>query len=221
MLTLSNITKTYHQNGKAISVLNGISLHVGTKESVAIMGRSGSGKSTLLSIVSGILRADTGKIELAGKDFAALSQSALSELRAAQIGFIFQNFHLVSYLSALENVMLPGRVNGIADVRERAEKLLDQVGLAARATHLPSQLSGGERQRVAIARSLIHKPHLILADEPSGSLDQSTGEEVVDLLFDLVRESETSLVLVTHDRQIAQRCQKIYYVKNGNLSLEA
>lgn len=221
MLTLSNITKTYQQNGKAIPVLNGISFHVGKKESVAIMGRSGSGKSTLLSIVSGILRADTGTIELAGNDYAALTQSALSELRASQIGFIFQNFHLVSYLNALENVMLPGRVNGLTDVRIRAEKLLEQVGLASRATHLPSQLSGGERQRVAIARSLIHKPKLILADEPSGSLDQSTGEEVVDLLFDLVRESETSLVLVTHDRQIAQRCEKTYFVKNGNLSLEA
>lgn len=185
------------------------------------MGRSGSGKSTLLSIVSGILRADTGKIELAGKDFATLSQSELSDWRAAQIGFIFQNFHLVSYLSALENVMLPGRVNGLTEVRRRAEDLLDQVGLSARTTHLPSQLSGGERQRVAIARSLIHKPHLILADEPSGSLDQATGEEVVDLLFDLVHESETSLILVTHDPQIAQRCQKTYFVKNGNLSLEA
>lgn len=185
------------------------------------MGRSGSGKSTLLSIVSGILRADTGTVALAGQDFSSLNQNTLSELRAAQIGFIFQNFHLVSYLSALENVMLPGRVNKLTDVRERAEKLLAQVGLAARATHLPNQLSGGERQRVAIARSLIHRPHLILADEPSGSLDQSTGEEVIDLLFDLVRESETSLVLVTHDPQIAKRCQKIYYVKNGNLSLEA
>lgn len=221
MLTLSNITKTYHQNGTAIPVLSGLSLHVGKKESVAIMGRSGSGKSTLLSIVSGILRADTGTVALAGQDFSSLNQNTLSELRAAQIGFIFQNFHLVSYLSALENVMLPGRVNKLTDVRERAEKLLAQVGLAARATHLPNQLSGGERQRVAIARSLIHRPHLILADEPSGSLDQSTGEEVIDLLFDLVRESETSLVLVTHDPQIAKRCQKIYYVKNGNLSLEA
>ena len=217
MLELKDVSKTYHQGRNDIAVLNRVSLKVEKKQTLAIMGRSGSGKSTLLSVVAGILKSDSGLVTLAGKNYADLSESELSVLRSRQIGFIFQNFHLVSYLNALENVMLPAKVCNQPHAQESALQLLEQVGLKSRASHLPSELSGGERKRVAIARALIHRPQLVLADEPSGSLDQQTGEEIMDLLFKMVKDSDASLVLVTHDREIAKRCERIVEIKNGQL----
>lgn len=217
MLELKDVSKTYHQGNNEILVLNRVNLRVEKDQSLAIMGRSGSGKSTLLSVIAGILKCDTGSVALNGKDYLSLSEAELSVLRSREIGFIFQNFHLVSYLSALENVMLPAKVCGQLGAKEKALKLLEQVGLKARTTHLPNELSGGERQRVAIARALIHRPHLILADEPSGSLDQQTGEEIMDLLFNMVGDSGASLVLVTHDGEIAKRCEKIVEIRNGQI----
>lgn len=217
MLALSNISKTYHQGQKAIPILKDVNFHVEAGKTAAIMGRSGSGKSTLLSLISGILKYDQGDIRLADNSYGGLSENELSELRASHIGFVFQNFHLVSYLNALENVMLPAKVCGHKNAKEKASKLLAQVGLSHRMDHLPSQLSGGEKQRVAIARALIHNPKLILADEPSGSLDEQTGEEVMKILFDLVKTNNTTLVLVTHDRAIAKRCQELFLIEEGQV----
>jgi len=217
MLKLNNLSKTYTQGEKSVPVLSDLNFHLNKGEIVSIMGKSGSGKSTLLSLISGILKSDDGDIILNSKSYNGLSEVELADLRASHIGFVFQNFHLVSYLNALENVMLPAKVNGVTNPKERAMDLLEKVGLKDRANHLPSELSGGEKQRVAIARALIHDPKLILADEPSGSLDEQTGEEVMDMLFELVQKNETSLILVTHALNVAQRCQKIYNFTDGQL----
>lgn len=217
MLNLANISKTYQQGQKVIPILKDINFHINEGTSAAIMGRSGSGKSTLLSLISGILKYDTGDISLDGKSYGGLGENELSDLRASHIGFVFQNFHLVSYLNALENVMLPAKVCGQKDAKEKATELLRQVGLSQRLDHLPAQLSGGEKQRVAIARALIHNPKLILADEPSGSLDEQTGEEVMNLLFDLVKRNNTTLVLVTHDKGVAKRCEELYIIEEGQV----
>ena len=217
MLKLNNLSKTYTQGEKSVPVLSELNFHLNKGEIVSIMGKSGSGKSTLLSLISGILRSDNGDIILNSKNYNSLNEVELADLRASHIGFVFQNFHLVSYLNALENVMLPAKVNGIANAKDKALDLLEKVGLKDRANHLPSELSGGEKQRVAIARALIHDPKLILADEPSGSLDEQTGEEVMDMLFELVKKNETSLILVTHALNVAKRCQKVYNFTDGQL----
>jgi len=181
------------------------------------MGKSGSGKSTFLSLVSGIIKPDSGSILLNKTSYADLKEDDLNDFRASNIGFIFQNFHLVSYLNALENVMLPAKVCGISNPKEKAIELLNSVGLSHRLNHLPSQLSGGEKQRVAIARSLIHNPKIILADEPSGNLDEETGIAVMDKLFELIKQNNTTLILVTHSKEVAARCEKTYELISGNL----
>jgi len=182
------------------------------------MGKSGSGKSTFLSLVSGIIKADKGNISLNSTLYDSLEESQLNDFRASNIGFIFQNFHLVSYLNALENVMLPAKVCNISNPKEKAIELLNSVGLEHRLNHLPSQLSGGERQRVAIARALIHNPKIILADEPSGNLDEETGNAVMDKLFELVTKNNTTLILVTHSKDVASRCEEVYQLSSGNLT---
>jgi putative ABC transport system ATP-binding protein len=182
------------------------------------MGKSGSGKSTLLSLISGIIKADGGDIVLNGISYSDLKESELNDFRAQNIGFIFQNFHLVSYLNALENVMLPAKVCHIPDPKEKAIQLLKSVGLEHRMDHLPSQLSGGEKQRVAIARALIHNPKIILADEPSGNLDDETGNAVMDILFELIKKNNTTLILVTHSKDVATRCEKLYELVLGRLT---
>lgn len=182
------------------------------------MGRSGSGKSTLLSLISGIVKPDAGRIELDGRAYDRLGENELSDLRASRIGFVFQNFHLVSYLNALENVLLPLRVCRTKDKGTAAARaLLERVGLGHRLDHLPAQLSGGEKQRVALARALIHEPELILADEPSGSLDEETGEEIMDLLFELLGRTRASLILVTHSRAVADRCERLLRIERGRV----
>lgn len=219
MLNLVDLSKSFKQGDTAVEVLSQLNLSLEKGELISIMGKSGSGKSTLLSLISGILKSDDGAIELDLKNYQDLNEVQLADLRASKIGFVFQNFHLVSYLNALENIMLPAKVNKMANSKDRAMNLLSLVGLKDRVNHLPGQLSGGEKQRVAIARALIHRPKLILADEPSGSLDQQTGQEVMDVLFSLVKENETSLILVTHDLNVAKRCEKIYDFIDGKLTL--
>ncbi|MBN2964018.1 ABC transporter ATP-binding protein [Sulfurospirillum sp. T05] len=182
------------------------------------MGKSGSGKSTLLSLISGIIKPDSGDITLNAVSYKTLQESQLNDFRATHIGFVFQNFHLVSYLNALENVMLPAKVCAIPNPKEKAIALLESVGLAHRLAHLPSELSGGEKQRVAIARALIHNPKIILADEPSGNLDEETGNAVMDMLFELIKTNGTTLILVTHSKDIAKRCEKTYELSQGNLT---
>lgn len=221
MLALQSLKKSYVQGSETIDIFEDLNFSLDEGQKVAIMGKSGSGKSTLLSLISGIIKPDSGDIILDNISYADLKESQLNDFRATNIGFIFQNFHLVSYLDALENVMLPAKVCGIQNPKEKAEELLKSVGLSHRLNHLPSQLSGGEKQRVAIARSLIHKPKIILADEPSGNLDEETGNAVMDTLFELIDKNNTTLILVTHSKEVALRCEKIYELATGNLHASA
>ena len=217
MLQLKSLKKSYHQGKETIEIFNDLNFTLEKSSRVAIMGKSGSGKSTFLSLVSGIIKSDKGDIYLNDTSYNDLSESEINDFRATNIGFIFQNFHLVSYLNALENVMLPAKVCNIPNPKEKAIELLSSVGLAHRLDHLPSELSGGEKQRVAIARALIHNPKIILADEPSGNLDEETGIAVMDKLFELIKKNDTTLILVTHSKDVANRCEKIYELIHGNL----
>ena len=218
MLELKSLKKSYHQGSQNIEIFEDLNFHVEIGERVAIMGKSGSGKSTLLSLISGIIKADSGDISLNSTSYKDLKESELNDFRATNIGFVFQNFHLVSYLNALENVMLPAKVCNIPNPKEKAMELLKSVGLSHRLDHLPSQLSGGEKQRVAIARALIHNPKIILADEPSGNLDEETGIAVMDILFELIKKNNTTLILVTHSKDVASRCEKTYELIAGKLN---
>lgn len=218
MLELKSLKKSYHQGSQNIEIFEHLNFHVEEGERVAIMGKSGSGKSTLLSLISGIIKADDGEISLNAVSYKDLQESELNDFRATNIGFIFQNFHLVSYLNALENVMLPAKVCNISKPKEKAMALLESVGLGHRLDHLPAQLSGGEKQRVAIARALIHNPKIILADEPSGNLDDETGNAVMDILFELIKKNNTTLILVTHSKDVADRCEKTYELLQGSLT---
>lgn len=218
MLELKSLKKSYHQGSQNIEIFENLNFNVEEGERVAIMGKSGSGKSTLLSLISGITKPDDGEIFLNGISYKDLQESELNDFRATNIGFIFQNFHLVSYLNALENVMLPAKVCHISKPEEKAMALLKSVGLGHRLDHLPSQLSGGEKQRVAIARALIHNPKIILADEPSGNLDDETGNAVMDILFELIKKNNTTLILVTHSKDVADRCEKTYELLHGSLT---
>ena len=219
MLELKSLKKAYIQGSQSIEIFENLNFHVESGQRVAIMGKSGSGKSTLLSLISGIIKPDKGDISLDNVFYKDLKESELNDFRATNIGFVFQNFHLVSYLNALENVMLPAKVCGISNPKEKAIELLKSVGLEHRLEHLPSQLSGGEKQRVAIARALIHNPKIILADEPSGNLDEETGIAVMDKLFELIKKNNTTLILVTHSKDVANRCEKTYELVLGNLNL--
>lgn len=219
MLKLKSLKKSYAQGSQSVEIFEDLNFHVKQKQRVAIMGKSGSGKSTLLSLISGIIKPNSGDIVLNSVSYKDLQESELNDFRATNIGFVFQNFHLVSYLNALENVMLPAKVCNIKNPKEKAIELLKSVGLSHRLDHLPSQLSGGEKQRVAIARALIHNPKIILADEPSGNLDEETGIEVMDKLFELIDKNDMTLILVTHSKDVANRCEKTYELKAGKLEL--
>ena len=219
MLKLQSLKKSYEQGSQKVDIFENLNFHVKVGQRVAIMGKSGSGKSTLLSLISGIIKPDSGDIILNSIFYKDLKESQLNDFRATNIGFVFQNFHLVSYLNALENVMLPAKVCGISNPKEKAIELLKSVGLSHRLDHLPGQLSGGEKQRVAIARALIHNPKIILADEPSGNLDEETGIAVMDKLFELIEKNNTTLILVTHSKDVANRCEKTYVLIHGNLAL--
>lgn len=218
MLELKSLKKAYVQGSHKVSIFENLNFHLKEGQRVAIMGKSGSGKSTLLSLISGIIKADSGDITLNSISYKDLQESEINDFRATNIGFIFQNFHLVSYLNALENVMLPAKVCNVANPKEKAIELLKSVGLSHRLDHLPSQLSGGEKQRVAIARALIHNPKIILADEPSGNLDEETGISVMDKLFELIKQNNTTLILVTHSKDVALRCEETYELNSGNLN---
>ncbi|MCP4971391.1 MAG: ABC transporter ATP-binding protein [Arcobacter sp.] len=218
MLKLKSLKKSYLQGSQDIHIFEDLNFHVEKGQRVAIMGKSGSGKSTLLSLISGIIKPNDGEIVLNDTSYNALKESQLNDFRASNIGFVFQNFHLVSYLNALENVMLPAKVNNISNAKEKAIELLKSVGLEHRLDHLPSELSGGEKQRVAIARALIHNPKIILADEPSGNLDEETGIAVMNKLFELITQNGTTLILVTHSKDVAKRCEETYKLISGNLS---
>ena len=217
MIVVRNVSQRVTLGGEALTILQGIDLEVKPAETVALVGASGSGKSTLLSLLAGLDRASEGEIEVAGVRLDALDEEGRARLRAEQIGFIFQSFQLLPGLTALENVMLPAEIRGLPLARQKASRLLDEVGLADRLHHHPAQLSGGEQQRVAIARAFIGQPALLLADEPTGNLDRHTGDKIADLLFQLNREHGTSLVIVTHDERLAARCARRLHLQGGQL----
>lgn len=217
MIVVRNVSQRVTLGGEALTILQGIDLEVKPAETVALVGASGSGKSTLLSLLAGLDRASEGEIEVAGVRLDSLDEEGRARLRAEQIGFIFQSFQLLPGLTALENVMLPAEIRGLPQARQKATRLLDEVGLADRLHHHPAQLSGGEQQRVAIARAFIGQPALLLADEPTGNLDRHTGDKIADLLFQLNREHGTSLLIVTHDERLAARCARCLHLLAGQL----
>jgi putative ABC transport system ATP-binding protein len=217
MIELDNLGMGYSLEQTQLKVLDGINLSVAYGETVAIVGSSGSGKTTLLILLAGLEQPQSGEIKLDGITLNPLDADALADLRRDRLGIIFQSFHLVQSLTALANVALPLEIAGKPNARDLAREMLDKVGLAQRQNHYPSQLSGGEQQRVAIARALVHKPKLVLADEPTGNLDTATGATIIDLLFELNADVGSTLVLVTHDDEVARRCQRVLHLHQGRL----
>lgn len=216
-LTLDQVRKSFRQGDVQIEVLKGVNAEIKDGEVVAIVGQSGSGKSTLLSLLAGLDKPTSGKISVRGKEVSGFNESQMTEFRAQNIGIVFQQFHLMSHLTALENVMLPLEILGTADIETKAKKVLNQMGLGHRMDHFPNQLSGGECQRVAIARALVVEPQILLADEPSGNLDIETGEKVMDVFFKVVKESKITTILVTHSNELASRCDRKLVLTHGVL----
>lgn len=218
-LITEDVSKCYRQGGQVIEVLDGVSFDVGTGESVAIVGVSGSGKSTLLHLLAGLDQPDQGSITIAGHNLSRASAKQAGDIRNRHIGFVYQFHHLLSEFSALENVAMPLMIGGEGKTaaRARAEELLREVGLTHRLTHHPGQLSGGERQRVAIARALAMGPDLVLADEPTGNLDEQSADQIHDLMLRLAAESGIAFVVVTHNTQFARRMQQVYRLHGGKL----
>ncbi len=218
MMSLFNVRKSYGHGPSRVEVLKGINLTIEAGETLSLVGKSGSGKSTLLSLMAGLDKVDSGEIWIQGQPINNLSEKDLTRFRARTMGIVFQQFHLVSTLSALENVLLPLNLLKSENALATATKLIEQVGLGHRAHHLPSELSGGESQRVAIARALATRPAVLFADEPSGNLDEETGEKVMDLLFQMVKETGTTLVLVTHDHDLAKKCSRMIQLEHGSVA---
>ena len=217
MIEIRDLQMSYPLENTAVDVLAGVNMTIADGETVAIVGPSGSGKTTLLILLAGLEKPDVGGIEFDGVDITGLDNDAMADIRRDRIGIVFQSFHLVPSLTALGNVALPIEIAGGDQARDRALRLLRRVGLTDRAHHYPSQLSGGEQQRVAIARALIHSPNIVLADEPTGNLDLRTGANIIDILFQLNAESGSTMVMVTHDNEIARRCQRVYRLNDGRL----
>ena len=217
VLCAERVTKQVSSPEGPLTIVKDVSFTVHARESVAIAGPSGAGKSTLLALLAGLDTASAGKVWLAGADLTTLDEDGRARMRAEQVGFVFQSFHLVPALTALENVMLPLELRGRPDAQERALEMLARVGLAARVGHYPRQLSGGEQQRVAMARAAVGNPAVLFADEPTGNLDTATGERIIDLLFELNAAAQTTLVLVTHDPALAARCGRVLKMDSGML----
>ncbi|MEZ5717759.1 MAG: ABC transporter ATP-binding protein [Burkholderiaceae bacterium] len=217
VIAVEHVFKSVSDSTGTLDILRDIDFQLARRETVAIVGASGSGKSTLLSIIAGLDTPTRGTVRLDGQDLFALGEDDRAALRAQKIGFVFQSFQLMGNLTALENVMLPLELAGQRDARKRAGEMLEHVGLGQRLGHYPKVLSGGEQQRVALARAFVVQPAVLLADEPTGSLDFATGETIMQLMFDLNREQGTTLVLVTHDRGIAQRCERCITIEAGRV----
>ena len=217
ILRVDNVCKTVATAEGQLSILDSVSLEINAGESVAVVGASGSGKTTLLGILAGLDLPTAGDVWLDGDRITAMPEEDRARVRGRCVGFVFQTFQLIDSLTALENVMLPSELRGESDAGDDARMYLDRVGLAERLTHYPRQLSGGEQQRVAIARAFASRPKVLFADEPTGNLDTSTGGRVIDLLFALNRESQTTLVLVTHDTALADRCVRVLSLEAGRI----
>lgn len=216
-VSLQHITLTLPSRAGAVEILRGVDLSVNTGEAIGIVGPSGSGKTSLLMLIAGLERATSGTIEVAGVSLIDKNEDALARFRRDAIGIIFQSFHLIPTMTALENVAIPLEFKGVSNALQIAKDKLDRVGLGHRLTHYPGQLSGGEQQRVAIARALASGASLLLADEPTGNLDQETGDQIINLLFELKEQHAASLLLITHDRALARRCDRIAEVRDGRI----
>jgi putative ABC transport system ATP-binding protein len=214
---LKNVTLTLPSRAGNVEILRGVDLSVNAGEAIGIVGPSGSGKTSLLMLIAGLERATSGTLEVAGTSLADKNEDALAAFRRDAIGIIFQSFHLIPTMTALENVSVPLEFRGVANAMQMAEEKLKRVGLAHRLAHYPGQLSGGEQQRVAIARALASGARILLADEPTGNLDQETGEQIIKLLFELKNQEGASLLLITHDRALAKRCDRIAEVRDGKI----
>lgn len=217
ILKITGLEKTYSSGDKELTVLHDISFDVEKGQSFAIVGPSGSGKTTLLGLCAGLDQANAGNVELCGQDLKLLNEDQRAQLRNQEVGFIFQNFQLLPTLTALENVSVPLELQGAKDATAKSKRLLEKVGLVDRMNHYPSQLSGGEQQRVALARAFANSPSILFADEPTGNLDAETGEKVIQLLFELNKENGTTLVIITHDLDLANRTQQILKLKGGKI----
>jgi putative ABC transport system ATP-binding protein len=217
IISVEHVCKSVTDSTGTLEILRDIDFALNARETAAIVGASGSGKSTLLSIIAGLDTPSSGTVRLAGADLFALDEDDRAGLRASKVGFVFQSFQLLGNLTAIENVMLPLELGGRKDARKAATEMLARVGLSQRLTSYPRVLSGGEQQRVALARAFVVHPAVLLADEPTGSLDFATGETIMELMFDLNREQGTTLVLVTHDRAIAERCDRRITIEAGRL----
>jgi putative ABC transport system ATP-binding protein len=217
VLKAENLGKEVSSPEGPLTILAAVDLDIDAGDTVAVVGESGAGKSTLLALLAGLDEPTTGKVWLNGADLTTLDEDGRAKVRAQHVGFVFQSFHLIPSLTAIENVMLPLELAGRRDAREAAHQVLDKVGLANREKHYPRQLSGGEQQRVAIARAFVTRPAVLFADEPTGNLDSVTGERIIELLFDLNQASGTTLILVTHDQAIAGRCRRRVHLDAGRV----
>ena len=217
ILSIQNLKKSYRSGSKELTVLEDISFEIQEKETFAIVGPSGSGKTTLLGLCAGLDQPDSGSVELCGTLINDLNEDQRAILRNKKVGFVFQDFQLIPTLTALENVAVPLELRGDTDATRIGKELLEKVGLGDRYDHYPSQLSGGEQQRVAVARAFSNKPEILFADEPTGNLDEETGKKVIELLIELNEESGTTLVIVTHDMELAQKTQRILRLKGGRI----
>jgi putative ABC transport system ATP-binding protein len=217
ILDLQNVSKTYQSGSRKLTVLDQVTFSIQAGETIAIVGPSGSGKTTLLGLCAGLDSSSTGSVVLNGESLEKLNEDQRAAVRSRDVGFIFQNFQLLPTLTALENVMVPLELKKRTNAKEKAMELLDKVGLKDRATHYPTQLSGGEQQRVSIARAFANAPKILFADEPTGNLDTETGAMIENLIFDLNKEQGTTLVLVTHDLELAAKTQRIVHIKGGKI----
>ena len=217
MIKTQNLSKTVTIADGELQILKGIELEINTSECVAIIGASGSGKSTLLGLLAGLDEASSGSVSIDGQDISTMSEDERAQIRSEKVGFVFQSFQLLPSLTALENVMLPLELSGTRDAESQARSFLERVGLGERLKHYPRILSGGEQQRVAIARAFASTPAILFADEPTGNLDTETVTHIIDLLFELNREQDTTLILVTHEQRLAQRCDRILELHAGEL----
>jgi putative ABC transport system ATP-binding protein len=220
ILSLQHVSKTYQSGSRKLTVLDQVTFSIQAGETIAIVGPSGSGKTTLLGLCAGLDSSSTGSVVLNGEALERLNEDQRAAVRSRDVGFIFQNFQLLPTLTALENVMVPLELKKRKDAKEKAMELLEKVGLKDRATHYPTQLSGGEQQRVSIARAFANAPKILFADEPTGNLDTETGAMIENLIFDLNKEQGTTLVLVTHDLELAAKTQRIVHIKGGKIQEE-
>jgi putative ABC transport system ATP-binding protein len=220
-IALAGVNLSLGRGAASVHILKDINLHIGSGEAVGLVGPSGSGKSTLLMVMAGLERPDSGKVAVAGHDLGALDEDGLARFRCRNVGIVFQSFHLIPTMTALENVAVPLELAGVADAHARARRELAAVGLAERLGHYPAELSGGEQQRVALARAHAPNPAILMADEPTGNLDETTGQHIIDLLFASHKERGTTLVLVTHDAALAQRCDRIVRLRSGRIDGES